>query len=217
MAYDLIAFDIDGTLVRHPKNYTVWEVLNKRFLGTPEINVERYARYKKGELSYADWVALDIGGWREAGATRETILEAFSELSLVPDTRETLDRIAETGARMYVISGTIDVMLHALLPDAPFHEIYCNHLGFEEDGQIAHWRPTPFDMNGKQTLLETLSQREGIPLDRCAYVGDSDNDRWIFDVAGLAIAFQPKTDLIRKHADVIIEDESLTATLPYLL
>jgi phosphoserine phosphatase len=72
-------------------------------------------------------------------------------------------------------------------------------------------------MNGKRTLLETLARRERIPLERCAYIGDSDNDRWVFDAAGLAIAFQPKTHRIRRHADVVVEDDSLTATLPYLL
>ena len=32
--YDLVAFDVDGTLVDHPEEKTVWEVLPRRF-GTP--------------------------------------------------------------------------------------------------------------------------------------------------------------------------------------
>ena len=51
-----MAFDVDGTLVVSPDNLTVWEVLNRKFTGVPEVNKERYERYLKGDLSYADWV-----------------------------------------------------------------------------------------------------------------------------------------------------------------
>ena len=30
---DLVAFDVDGTLIREPDGLTVWEVLNRKFLG----------------------------------------------------------------------------------------------------------------------------------------------------------------------------------------
>ena len=43
--FDLVAFDVDGTLVLHPEQLTVWEVLNERFTGTREHNRERYALY----------------------------------------------------------------------------------------------------------------------------------------------------------------------------
>ena len=33
--YDLIAFDVDGTLIRGPNGWTVWEVLNERFTPSP--------------------------------------------------------------------------------------------------------------------------------------------------------------------------------------
>ena len=68
--FDLVAFDVDGTLVHHPEDKTVWEVLNHRFTGSEDQNVGRYDLYKRGKISYAEWVALDIGSWRDAGATR---------------------------------------------------------------------------------------------------------------------------------------------------
>ena len=67
--FDLVAFDVDGTLVHHPKDKTIWEVLNLRFTGSDDQNAERWEQYKRGTLSYRDWVALDIEGWRAAGAT----------------------------------------------------------------------------------------------------------------------------------------------------
>ena len=61
--YDLVAFDVDGTLVHHPEDKTVWEVLNRRFTGSDDQNALRWDLYNRGKLSYAEWVTLDIGSW----------------------------------------------------------------------------------------------------------------------------------------------------------
>jgi HAD superfamily phosphoserine phosphatase-like hydrolase len=213
--FDLVAFDVDGTLVRGPERRTVWEVLNERFTGTPDHNVERFALYKAGKLSYADWVELDVTGWIEAGATRESIVEAFASLEAVPGTLESLQRLAEAGCKLVVISGTIDVMLHTLLPDAPFDEVYCNHLGFDDTGKISHWRATPFDMQGKAKLLKAVAIRHEIPLARCAFVGDSDNDVWVAQEAGFSIGVHP-TDDLAEVADVVLRTDDLREILPHL-
>ena len=103
---DLVAFDVDGTLVVGEDGLTVWEVLNRRYLGTPDVNKERYARYRRGELSYEEWVALDVDGWRAAGATRDEIVDALRGLRLVCGARETVDALRRGGVRLAIISGT---------------------------------------------------------------------------------------------------------------
>ena len=215
--FDLVAFDIDGTLVREAEGLTVWEVLNRRFLGSAELNRERYRMFREGKLSYADWVALDISGWREAGASRSDLVEAFASLTLVPGTRETLETLKREGLRLFVISGTLDLMLETLLPDPPFEEIYANHIGFDADGKISHWRPTPFDMDGKAKLLRAIAMREGIPLARCAYVGDSSNDVWVAREAGLAVAFNPRSEELESIAGAVVRSDDLRDVLPHLL
>jgi phosphoserine phosphatase len=214
--FDLVAFDIDGTLVTAPDNKTVWEVLNLRFTGRPDVNRERYARYLAGTLSYAEWVELDISSWRDAGARREDLIEGFAPLRLVPGTREALATLKQTGARLIVISGTLDLMLHTLLPDHPFDEIFANHIGFGPDGRISHWQATPFDMHGKAQALRAVAQREGLPLARCAYVGDSSNDVWVAREAGFSIAFNPKCAELEQVADVVVRADDLREILPHL-
>jgi phosphoserine phosphatase len=69
-AYDLICFDVDGTLVHHPTGKVIWEVLNQRFTGDHTINIERHRWYNEGRITYEHWVELDVQGWITAGATR---------------------------------------------------------------------------------------------------------------------------------------------------
>jgi len=213
--FDLVAFDVDGTLVRGKQRRTVWEVLNERFTGSAAHNEERYALYRAGKLSYAEWVALDVTGWREAGAGRDEIVEAFATLELVPGTRETLEALAAAGHFLVVISGTLDVMLDTLLPDHPFDEVHCNHLGFDAEGKISHWRATPFDMEGKAELLRSIAMREGFRTARCAFIGDSSNDVWIAREAGFSIAFNPDSAELQEAADVVLRANDLREILPH--
>lgn len=215
--FDLIAFDVDGTLVRGPDGWTVWELLNDRFTGVPEVNRERYARYKRGELSYADWVALDVEGWRAADARREQIVACFDRLRLVDGVREALGELIAAGTRLVVISGTLDLMLHTLLPDPPFEEIHANHIGFDEEGRISHWKATPFDQRGKAKLLRGIAMREGLSLERCAFVGDSSNDLWIAKTAGFSVGFNPDCEEFAQACDVVVRSDDLRDLLPQLI
>jgi len=215
--FGLVAFDVDGTLVRHPEGLTVWEVLNRRFAGTAEINRERYAQFRAGRLSYAEWVALDIEGWRSAGARRADLVAAFDSLEPVGGTMQALETLRGHGVRLVVISGTLDLMLHTLLPGAPFDEIHANHIGFDDDGRISHWRATSFDMDGKEKLLRAIALRDGIPLARCAFVGDSENDVWIARAAGLAVAFNPRSDELERLAGAVVRSDDLRDVLPHLI
>ncbi|NIL99750.1 MAG: HAD-IB family phosphatase [Acidobacteria bacterium] len=215
--FDLIAFDVDGTLVWGPDGMTVWEVLNLKFTGTAEWNKERYAEYKAGRLSYADWVDLDVRGWRDSGARREDLIAALEPLRLIEGVREATHALRDAGYRLVVISGTLDLMLETLFPDHPFDEVYANHIGFDEQGRIAHWRATPFDMTGKAEALRGVALREGIPLKRCAFVGDSSNDVWIAQTAGFTVAFNPRCEELERAADAVVLSDDFRDVLPHFL
>jgi phosphoserine phosphatase len=214
--FDLVAFDVDGTLVRHPSNKTVWEVLNFRFLGDDSVNKVRHRKVLAGELSYADWVTLDIRGWHDAGATRDAMIEAMAPFRLVNGAREALQHLRGAGVRLVVVSGTLDLLLDTLFPEHPFDEVYTNRIGFDDMGRIVGWTPTPFDMDGKAVALRAVSMRESLPLQRCAFVGDSSNDVAIARAAGCAIAFNPTSEALTRVSDVIVRSDDLRSILPHL-
>jgi phosphoserine phosphatase len=215
--FDLVAFDVDGTLVHHPEDKTVWEVLNYRFTGNDDQNVLRWDLYKRGKLSYAEWVALDIASWRDAGATRETITESFGELTLVTGARETLRELKSQGVRLAIISGTLDLLLDTLFSDHPFDEVYTNRIVFDPDGRISHWHATPFDMDGKGVALRSIALRENIELARCAFVGDHANDLAAARLAGFSVAFNPKSAELEAAASAVVRSHDLRDILPHLL
>jgi len=215
--FDLVAFDVDGTLVEHPDDKTVWQILNEAFTGSDDQNRERLALYRSGKLSYAEWVALDVVSCREADARREDLIRAFEPLRLVRGAAEALLALKRGGARLAVISGTLDLLLDTLFPEHPFDEVYANRIEFDAEGRIASWRATPFDMEGKAVALRAIAEREGVPLSRCAFVGDHSNDLSAARIAGFTVAFNPKCEEIESIASVVVRSTDLRDVLPHLL
>jgi phosphoserine phosphatase len=206
---DLIAFDVDGTLVDHPEGKVVWELLNRRFMGDDRMNHQRYHDYLAGTIDYPTWVALDVGGWIEAGATRSEIMTEVRALRRVDHAAEVLHELRDRGYLLAVISGTLDVVLDAFFPEHPFCEVYTNGLEFDATGRLTGWRATPFDMDGKARALDHLARRHDLPLSRCAFVGDNVNDLGVARVAGFSVAFNPKCAELESIAHAVVRSPSL--------
>jgi len=203
--YRLVAFDVDGTLVDSGERKVVWQLLNQRFGGSDHENRERFQAYLRREISYAEWVDLDMGDWVAAGATREQIAEVIrSQLYLVPGARETVAALRDAGCCLAVISGTLDITLELLFPEHPFEEVFTNRIWFHDDGRIAGWRATPYDMEGKAQALHELAARRGVPPEATVYVGDNINDVQVLGAAGLAVAFEPKHPTVREAAHAVV-------------
>lgn len=206
-SYQLVAFDVDGTLVGNHSHKVVWELFNSHFCDNEVVNKTRYKAYLAGEISYAQWVELDVSDWIAAGATRDEMERVIREhLFLIDGADETVRRLGQAGYRLAVISGTLDITLSLLFPEHPFERVFTNHLTFDAQGRVDGWKATPFDMEGKAHALEQLAAEMGIELDQTVFVGDNVNDMHVMRRAGLAIAFQPKKDEVRAVADHEIDD-----------
>jgi phosphoserine phosphatase len=211
--YDLICFDVDGTLVEHPDNKVIWEVLNTRILGDDSVNVERFKMYSAGEISYDRWVELDVSGWVEHGAMREQVLGAVSEFNLIDGAMETVRELKNRGYRLAIISGTLDIMIETLFPDHPFEEVFTNKILFDSAGKLVSWEATPFDLHGKPVALRSLVKKFGTTLDRSAFIGDGDNDVPLLGVAGYFVAFNPRSSELEERSDVVIRNRDLRELL----
>jgi phosphoserine phosphatase len=72
-------------------------------------------------------------------------------------------------------------------------------------------------MEGKATCLRAVALREGIPLARCAFVGDSSNDVWIARTAGFAVAFNPNSQELEGACKAVVRSRDVRDVLPFLL
>jgi HAD superfamily phosphoserine phosphatase-like hydrolase len=214
---ELVAFDVDGTLVEHQGGLVIWQVLNRRWGPGGMVDGQRWRDFQEGRLSYADWVRLDVEGWRDGGATREEVLATIRrELRLVDGAERVVHGLVARGYVVCVVSGTLDIVLETLFPDHPFSHVFCNRISFDAAGLISGWQATPYDMEGKAAALHQIASRTGIPVGRFAFVGDHLNDCSALSVVGCPVAYDPKHERTRSLARHVLAPGRLDGLLDLL-
>ena len=211
--FDLICFDVDGTLIEHPSGMIIWELLSLRFGGSAQVNRARYDRYMAGELSYDKWVELDVSDWIKEGATREQIIDVVREFQPNDGAVETVTALKKKGYPLSVVSGSLNVVIETLFPNHPFDDIFTNHIYFDKEGRLSGWKATPFDIYGKPVAVKALARKYDTSTDRIAYIGDGENDVPLLDTVGYFVAFNPRSEELERRANRVIKNESMTRLL----
>jgi HAD superfamily phosphoserine phosphatase-like hydrolase len=213
--YRLVCFDLDGTLVTG-LDY-VWTMMHRHFRTDARARREAKQAFRSGRLAYADWFHHDIVLLRAAGATRDAIRELFASIRVVPGARETLDALRDGGAKLAVLSGSVDLLLDIALPGETFDHVLINRLGFDADGLIQGGEPTDYDVDRKADGIRELCRREGLEPTTAAFVGDNENDVTAARTAGFSVAFDCKSPRLAEAASVVVPGGDLRAILPYLM
>jgi phosphoserine phosphatase len=209
--FPLVCFDLDGTLV--DDTVFIWKTLHEAFRTDPVRRKRAREDHFAGRLSYPDWFATDLELLTEAGADRESIGRVVDGLPPMRGAHETLAELKRRGHRLAIVSGSLDVVVERLFEPGLFDHMLINRIRFAGDGSIAGGEATPYDLAGKGDGLRHLAAREGIGLESTAFVGDNHNDLWIAEAAGLAIAFNCKSERLRALCQVEVAEKDLRALL----
>jgi len=213
--FDLIGFDVDGTLV--DDTVFVWQTLHDFFHTDPVSRDHAFNSYMDGNWTYAEWFEHDMLLLTQAGACRSTIMQAISGMRLAGGAIETLRTLRAHSLKLAIISGSLDIVVEKFGLGEYFDDIHLNRVRFDAEGRLASWIPTSYDVFDKAKGLAALASRYGVPMERTAFVGDNFNDVAVAKAAGFSIAFNCKSDELAKAADVVVPGGDLRAVLPYLL
>ncbi len=212
----LICFDVDGTLIDDMT--FIWKTLHER-IGTDPDQREYWAdAFWSKKITYAEWARKDVDMWIKKGITRQGIMAHLTDLKPMVGAMETLSRLKGQSHVLGVISGSLDIALEQIFPDwnTVFDHILLNRLIFGEDDRLTGIVPTPFDIEHKATGLRHIAQQCGIPLEDSVYIGDNFNDVDVAKIAGCAIAYNCKSDLLAENSDYVVPGPDLRAILPMI-
>jgi HAD superfamily phosphoserine phosphatase-like hydrolase len=205
----LVAFDLDGTLIKGIRHSwtLVWNHLNIR----NQSQKDRKLDFVNRRLSYLEWCKLDAEALRENGLN----LTHFKEIAdskkckLTQNLEEAIIKLKEKGIKTAIISGGIDSLLYAMLPNADdlFDDILINRFVYDKQGMFESINPTEYDWDGsklgvvgKGRGLERLCEKYGISISDSAFVGDDINDQQAMEIAGKKILYCGE-DLRRDYED----------------
>jgi phosphoserine phosphatase len=207
----LVAFDLDGTLVRI---WSAWSWIHK-LLGTLEAAKPNADQYYAGQIDYIRWAELDVQLWH--GVSLKRIENAIEQgLSFIPNVEPLFEKLRGYGIKTAIISSGLTVFAERVQSRLGIDICKANELVTDNAGKIFGVKVHVAFDNKNQGLSE-IAQELKMPLERCVAVGDSRNDIPMFQVAGFSIAFNPANENVANAATTIVNSEDALDLLPPLV
>ena len=204
----LILFDLDSTLI---KEETIDEIAS--LAGVEEEVKEITKEAMNGKLNFGQSLKKRVSLVK--GLPIEKVKELVLRLRLTEGAEETIKELKKRGYIVGVVSGGFTVATDRIKDILGLDYAYSNEL-IENDGILTgEVRGPIMDEDAKGKILEEIAKKEGIDLKDTVVVGDGANDISMFKKAGLKIAFCAK-DILKKNADVIIENRDLREILKHV-
>jgi len=214
MAAKLVVFDMDGTLLAERLIF----VLADRF-GFRKM-LEMIMEGGGPEYEKTRRIASLL-----AGITEQQFYHILGHIPLSVGTEATVRELKGRGHILAIVSDSYTLATEWLKEKLGFDYTIANELSLE-NGKISGEIKMPLGWGKaeeqclkhsvcKLTALINLSQKTGIPLERCVAIGDNLSDVCMLEKAGLGIAFNPKHPRVEKAADIVVT-EDLSRILPII-
>jgi phosphoserine phosphatase len=208
MLFKMVVFDLDGVLVETDSS---WQQIH-RALGTDnEIN---FRQHIQNEINYEEFMRSDIGLWGHIHVN--TITRILDNVSIRKTAFSTITSLQNMGYRTAIISSGIAILANRVKNALKIDRVYANQLEIDDQGWLTGEGIEVVQLSHKDKVLKAVVEIEGINTEDCVVIGDSQFDVPLFREAGFSIAFNPKDDVVKKAADLIIEDQDLRAILPWV-
>jgi len=205
----LAVFDLDGTL---KEALSPWRCLHVA-LGFERQADEYRARFLAGEIDYLEWARLDAALWQ--GTPLATVQTVFRENSYRVGVQPLFAFLQERGVRTAIVSTGLDVQVQQVAAELGVWRTASNEL-VVHGGLLSGEVIVRVTEHSKGEVMSRLRAEAEAHPEECLAVGDGPADVQLFAQAGLSIAVCPREELVRRAADVVLEDGDLAAVVPLL-
>jgi phosphoserine phosphatase len=185
LPFKVVAFDLDGTLLRGDGFKFSWEAVWGGLGFSRGIQQKLRSQYRKRaqgaatpearHQAYRDWCREACRSFKTRKLDRARIRSFGEALSLTRNFESAMSKLRGAGVVTAVISGGIHCFLEDKIPDfrSWFDFVFINELKFDDAGTISDVIATQYDFEGKAEALQLICERVGCTLDETVFVGDA--------------------------------------------
>lgn len=211
--YDLVCFDMDGTLTRVRSS---WCWVHQCY----EVDNEpAYQAFVNGEIDEPEFMRRDIALWtnKKPDTSLVDISRTFRDMPLIEGIQETIACLTDNGIKCVIVSGGINLAAEMLVKEFGFDDYVADELCAYEDGRLTGEGKMNVDLRDKGINVRQFIEKYGTTKERTVSIGNSFTDIGMFKASGLSIAFNPTDPYTSEAADLTIESENISDILDPIL
>ena len=211
--YDLVCFDMDGTLT---KLRSSWCWVHSCF----EVDNEpAYQAFCNGEIDEPEFMRRDIALWtnKHPDVTIRDSAVLFRDMPLIDGIQETIACLKANGIRTVIISGGIDLAAKMLANEFGFDDYIADEVLSYEDGRLTGEGKMNVDLRDKGINVRQYIEKYGTTMERTVSVGNSFTDIPMFKNSGMSIAFNPTDPYTQEAATHTVFSENIADILDFIM
>lgn len=203
---EMAFFDLDETLTDGDTDslWAVWRSRRSLRGWVERIWLDKlYRNYRRGGMDLDEYMrfqrfrarAMEIGEFRELS---ESFFRESGRGHVSREGEEIVKALKRRGCRVVMLTGQHDVIAVPFAAYLGMDHLIANR--FEDDGRRFTRPVRPYCIGeGKVMLGREYARDAGIPLDRCAFFGDSIADAHFMEQVGYPVAVNPDS-LLQERA-----------------
>jgi len=203
----VIIFDMDGVILEESSS---WVVIHRYFNVDNHSNLQDYLKEK---IDYKEFMKRDISLWPRVNI--KTIGKFFDNIRINGKFDRVIKECKKKGYITALVSAGLDILANKINKELKFDYVFANGLNIDKDGFLKGTGQCQVELLRKDKIVKLLSKKLNIPLSQFVVIGDSKYDIPMLKIVGLAIAFNPKDDEIKRAADIVINDKNMNKVLNF--
>jgi len=207
---EIVFFDMDGVLA---DTISSWKHIHDYFGTSNERSVDEYLR---GNIDDLEFIKRDVSLWKKNGqfTSVDVIQNILSEIPILNGAEQCIAFLRKNNVKTAIISAGLDILARRIAKKLGIDYVFANGIKEDENGMLTGEGILKVQLMYKDKNVLHLTKKLGIPLERCAAVGNSCFDIPMFETCGVGIAFNPEDDCVREAADEIIEGKDISRLIP---
>jgi len=204
----LVVLDVDSTLIEQE----VIELLAERVGLRAEVK-KLTDQAMSGEIDFGEALLQRVGLLK--GLTAQVFQELLAEIRVTDGVSELIKAVHKSGGLVGAISGGFSQVLEPLAEKLDLDFFKANTLEMLDGVMTGKILGDIVDADMKARTLLQWAGESGFDVSNTVAVGDGANDIQMLKASGFAVAFRPK-EILRDHADLVIEGDSLEPLISVL-